>query len=92
MWDLVKNPKDRFSCDAAHLYVYRANLLYHILQVSHYERRIRTLEADLRESKEQRKRALDEVSGIGACVTRKPVFGVSNQVRHKLGCTTIEDG
>ena len=32
-----------------------------VLQVSHYERRIRTLEADLRESKEQRKRALDEV-------------------------------
>ena len=23
---------------------------------------------------------------------RKPVFGVSDQVRHKLGCTAIEDG
>ena len=25
-------------------------------------------------------------------VVRKPVFGVSNQGRHKLGCTTTEDG
>ena len=25
-------------------------------------------------------------------VTRKPVFGVSNQVRHKSGCTATEDG
>ena len=25
-------------------------------------------------------------------VVRKPVFGVSNQVRHKLGCTATEDG
>ena len=25
-------------------------------------------------------------------VVRKPVFGVSDQVRHKPGCTTIEDG
>ena len=23
---------------------------------------------------------------------RKPVFGVSDQVQHKLGCTTTEDG
>ena len=23
---------------------------------------------------------------------RKPVFGVSDQVRYKLGCTTTEDG
>ena len=25
-------------------------------------------------------------------VVRKPAFGVSDQVRHKLGCTAIEDG
>ena len=25
-------------------------------------------------------------------VVRKPVFGVSDQVRHKPGCTTTEDG
>ena len=25
-------------------------------------------------------------------VLRKPVFGVSNQVRHKSGCTATEDG
>ena len=25
-------------------------------------------------------------------VTRKPVFGVSDHVRHKLGCTATEDG
>ena len=25
-------------------------------------------------------------------VVRKPVFGISNQVRHKPGCTTTEDG
>ena len=25
-------------------------------------------------------------------VERKPVFGVSDQVRHKPGCTAIEDG
>ena len=25
-------------------------------------------------------------------VVRKPVFGVSNQVRHKPGCSTTEDG
>ena len=25
-------------------------------------------------------------------VVRKPVFRVSDQVRHKLGCTAIEDG
>ena len=25
-------------------------------------------------------------------VARKPVFGVSDQVRHKPGCTTTEDG
>ena len=25
-------------------------------------------------------------------VVRKPVFGVSDQVRHKLGCTATEDG
>ena len=25
-------------------------------------------------------------------VVRKPVFGVSDQVRHKSGCTTTEDG
>ena len=25
-------------------------------------------------------------------IERKPVFGVSNQVRHKLGCTATEDG
>ena len=25
-------------------------------------------------------------------VVRKPVFGVSGQVRHKPGCTTTEDG
>ena len=37
--------------------------MFHILyfQVSHYERRIRTLEEELRDSKEQRKRALEEV-------------------------------
>ena len=23
---------------------------------------------------------------------RKPIFGVSDQVRHKLGCTVTEDG
>ena len=27
-----------------------------------------------------------------SCIMRKPVFGVSNQVRHKSGCTAIEDG
>ena len=27
-----------------------------------------------------------------SCVTRKPVFGISDQVRHKLGCIIIEDG
>ena len=27
-----------------------------------------------------------------SCVVRKPVFGVSDQVRHKLVCTTTEDG
>ena len=25
-------------------------------------------------------------------VVRKPVFGVSNEVRHKPGCTVTEDG
>ena len=25
-------------------------------------------------------------------VLRKPVFGVSDQVRHKVGCTTTQDG
>ena len=25
-------------------------------------------------------------------VVRKPVFGVSDQVRHKAGCTATEDG
>ena len=25
------------------------------------------------------------------CVTRKPVFGVSNQIRHKLSCTATKD-
>ena len=25
-------------------------------------------------------------------VVRKPVFGVSDQFRHKPGCTTIDDG
>ena len=25
-------------------------------------------------------------------VARRPVFGVSDQVRHKLGCTATEDG
>ena len=27
-----------------------------------------------------------------SCVKRKPVFGESSGVRHKTGCTTIEDG
>ena len=29
-----------------------------------------------------------------SCVMRKPVFGISNKVRHKLGCTAMftEDG
>ena len=27
-----------------------------------------------------------------SCVTRKPVFMVSNLVRHKLGCTVTEYG
>ena len=30
---------------------------------------------------------LDDMS----LVVRKPVFGISDQVRHKLGCTTTED-
>ena len=25
-------------------------------------------------------------------IMRKPVFGVADQVQHKLGCTTTEDG
>ena len=32
---------------------------------------------------------------LGTCimrrVARKPVFGISDQVRHKLGCTATED-
>ena len=27
-----------------------------------------------------------------SCVTRTPVYGVSDEVGHKLGCTTIEYG
>ena len=27
-----------------------------------------------------------------SCVWRKPVTGVPDQVRHKLGCTATEDG
>ena len=27
-----------------------------------------------------------------SCIMRKPIFGVSDQVRHKLGCTATEDG
>ena len=36
----------------------------------------------------------DQSSNIDqmSLVVRKPVFGVSDQVRHKPGCTAIEDG
>ena len=27
-----------------------------------------------------------------SCVTTKPVFGASDQVQQKVGCTTTEDG
>ena len=27
-----------------------------------------------------------------SCIARKPAFGVSDQVRHKQGCTITEDG
>ena len=33
-----------------------------------------------------------EVREYMSCVTRKPVFWVSNQVRHKPDCTGIKDG
>ena len=33
-----------------------------------------------------------KVGGIMSLVVRKLVFGVSDQVRHKLGCTVTEDG
>ena len=32
------------------------------------------------------------LQGHMSLVVRKPVFGVSDQVRHKPGCTTTEDG
>ena len=43
--------------------------------------------------------SLDLETAFSACfnfhmslVVRKPVFGVSDQVRHKPGCTTTQDG
>ena len=32
------------------------------------------------------------VTAYWSLVVRKPVFGVSDQVRHKPGCTATEDG
>ena len=34
----------------------------------------------------------DHLADDMSLVLRKPVFGVSDQVRHKPGCTAIEDG
>ena len=36
--------------------------------------------------------AIDYLYLYMSLVVRKPVFGVSDQVRHKPGCTTTEDG
>ena len=33
-----------------------------------------------------------QLSSNMSLVVRKPVFGVSDQIRHKPGCTTTEDG
>ena len=33
-----------------------------------------------------------ETRDIMSLVMRKPLFGVSDQVRHKAGCTATEDG
>ena len=35
---------------------------------------------------------ISSVSNSMSLVVRKPVFGVSDQVRHKPGCAVIEDG
>ena len=51
---------------------------------------------DVRGCKVQDAMILEEMVGILliyiSFIVRKPVFGVSDQVRHKLGCTAIEDG
>ena len=39
-------------------------MYYFYLQIPHYERRLRTLEADILESKEQRRKAMEEVRNI----------------------------
>ena len=37
-------------------------------------------------------RRIAKVDYLMSLVVRKPVFGVSDQVPHKPGCTAIEDG
>ena len=41
-------------------------------------------------AEEQIRRVFDD--NYMSLVVRKPVFGVSGQVRHKPGCTATEDG
>ena len=74
--DLVGNPKDRFSCEAAHL-SYDTSVIQRISSCCKYcmTTNITTLwRAHVSRD------------------ARKPVFGVSDQVPQKPGSTTTQDG
>ena len=72
MSDLVRNPKDRFSHDAAQLrfpiFLASGSSMQHEQFIW-----IRMVQFEM------------------SCIMRNPVFGVSKEVLHKLGCTITED-
>ena len=100
--------KIRFSHDPAHKYIdifSRAireayiqnggNDQILINQLRQMEQDARDLEEDMKRRQQEKPKGtlVIELSHYNmSLVVRKPVFGVSDQVRHKQGCTITEDG
>ena len=79
MSDLVGNPEDQFSQNEAHMAV---------LMLRRKKKCFAQSNPELNLAVSRLKNAMYSLS----LVLRKPVFGVSDQVRHKPGCTVTEDG
>ena len=103
MSDLVRNPEDRFSQNEAHIirlsvkscdFVFQCVRQYLSVMIS--EGNVLSITCPDAQCKKQGKLESSEVSYVThllmGLVTRKHVFGVSQQVRHKPGCTATEHG
>ena len=80
--DLVRNPKDRLYCDKAHI---------HSLNYISVRKNWVTESGKELEMSGMYKHTVFTYHYL-SLVVRKPVFRVSDQVRHKPGCTATEDG